>query len=214
MWATYYTTLFLSLLLGCAASAQAQTPTPDNPPAGQTPAAAPAPPPPSPLRQWGTEFSFMLDGYVDKNFNDPPSGFNGLRNFDVRSNMPHVNMGMITIDHSPAPIGFHLDVGFGETFDVIHSGNRDPQAWKYFKQAYVSVKPKSWHGVELDAGEFVSSAGAEVIETNQNFNYSGSWSSVWPEPTPTLDFGCNTPSAPTSPGVFRWSTAGTTSNLL
>src|ERR1019366_3189775 len=103
---TYCTTVVLGFLWGGAAAVPAQTP--DNAPAGQTPAAAPAPapPPPSPLRQWGTEFSFMFDGYVDKSFNDPPSGFNGLRGFDVRSNMPHVNMGMIAIDHSPAPIAF------------------------------------------------------------------------------------------------------------
>ena len=124
----------------------------------------------------------MFDGYVDKNFNNPPSGFNGLRNFDVRADTAHVNMGMITIDHAPAPVGFHLDVGFGETFDIIHAGNRDPGAWRYFKQAYISVKPKSWHGVEIDAGEFVTSAGAEVIETNQNYNYSRSLLFAWAVP--------------------------------
>jgi hypothetical protein len=124
----------------------------------------------------------MFDGYVDKAFNNPPSGFNGLRNFDVRADTAHVNMGMITIDHAPAPVGFHLDVGFGETFDIIHAGNRDPEAWKYFKQAYISVKPKSWHGVEIDAGEFVTSAGAEVIETNQNYNYSRSLLFAWAIP--------------------------------
>src|ERR1035441_5780569 len=101
------------------------------------PAAAPAPaapaPPKSPLTQWGTDFSFMFDGYVDKNFNDPASGFNGLRNFDLRSDTAHVNMGMLTIDHAPAPLGFHADVGFGETFDVIHSSSRDPEDWKYVK---------------------------------------------------------------------------------
>ncbi len=178
---TYFATLVAgSIVLGGMAVAQAQTP--DNPPAGSTPTAAPAPPPSSPLRQWGTDFSFMFDGYVDKSFNNPPSGFNSLRNFDVRSNMPHVGMGMITIDHAPAPIGFHLDVGFGETFDIIHAGNRDPESWKYFKQAYVSVKPKSWHGVELDAGEFVTSAGAEVIETNQNWSYSHSLLFAWAIP--------------------------------
>src|SRR5664279_5347576 len=53
--------------------------------------------------------------------------------------MPHVSMGMITIDHSPAPIGFHLDMGFGETLDAIHSGNRDPKPGKYFKAAYISA---------------------------------------------------------------------------
>lgn len=157
----------LGCLLCCASSVAAQTP--DTPP-------------PSPLRQWGTEFTFLFDGYVDKNFNNPPSGFNALRSFDVRSNMPHVSMAAIEIDHAPAPIGFRLDVGFGEAFDIIHAGNRDPQAWKYFKQAYVSVKPKSWHGVELDFGEFASSAGAEVVETNQNFNYSRSLLYVYAQP--------------------------------
>jgi hypothetical protein len=195
MRATYYSTLLLSFLLGGAAAVQAQTP--DNPPA------APTAPPPSLLRQWGTEFSFMLDGYIDKNFNDPPSGFNGLRNFDVRSNTPHISMGMVTIDHAPAPVGFHLDVGFGETFDIIHAGNRDPEAWKYFKQAYVSVKPKSWHGVEFDAGEFVSSAGAEVIETNQNFNYSRSLIYVWAEPYSHTGFRLQYPIGAHFTGSFQ-----------
>ncbi len=187
MWITYCRSLAVAFLLGGAVVVQAQTP--DNPPDGQTPPAAPAaaapapaPPPPGSLHQWGTDFSLMFDGYVDKAFNSPSSGFNGLRNFDVRANTVHVNMGMITIDHAPAPVGFHLDVGFGETFDIIHSGNRDPQAWKYFKQAYLSIKPKSWHGVEIDAGEFVTSAGAEVIETNQNYNYSRSLLFAWAIP--------------------------------
>src|ERR1035438_7266150 len=144
--------VFLCISLACLLSATLAF-------AQEAPPAAPAPAPPkSPLTQWGTDFSFMFDGYVDANFNDPASGFNGLRNFDLRADTAHVNMGMITIDHGPAPVGFHLDVGFGETFDVIHSSSRDPEAWKYFKQAYVSLKPKSWHGLEIDAGEFVTSA--------------------------------------------------------
>lgn len=137
--------------------------------------AAPAPPAPkSPFTQWGTDFSFLFDGYVDANFNHPDSGFNQLRNFDFRADTVHVNMGKITIDRAPGPVGFHLDVGFGQTFDVIHSTDRAPEALKYFEQAYISLKPKSWHGLEVDAGEFVTSAGAEVIETNQNWNYSRS----------------------------------------
>src|ERR1035438_4215845 len=186
----YCAILIAELLLGCAVVVQAQTP--GTPPAEQTPApqapagapaaAAPAPVDPGPLHRWGTDFTFMFDGYVDTNFNNPPSGFNGLRNFDVRADTAHLNMGMITIDHAPAPVGFHLDVGFGETFDIIHAGNRDPNAWKYFKQAYLSFKPKSWHGIEIDLGEFVTSAGAEVIETNQNYNYSRSLLFAWAIP--------------------------------
>jgi hypothetical protein len=203
---TNYTPFVIAFLVGGAAFVQAQTP--DSPPAGQTPAgasAAPVPPPPDPgpLHQWGTDFSLMFDGYVDKSWNSPPSGFNGLRNFDVRANTAHVNMGMITIDHAPAPVGFHLDVGFGETFDIIHAGNRDPEAWKYFKQAYVSVKPKSWHGVEIDAGEFVTSAGAEVIETNQNYNYSRSLLFAWAIPYSHTGFRLQYPIGAHFTGSFQ-----------
>ena len=186
------TSFIIGVFLGCGLIVQAQTTTDTTtdeqapaPAASAAPApapAVPAPPPPSPLRQWGTEFSFMFDGYVGKFFNDPPSGFNGLRNFDVRANTPHVAMGMLTIDHAPAPVGFHIDVGFGETFHIIHAGNRDPDAWHYFKQAYLSLKPKSFHGVEIDVGEFVTSAGAEVIESNQNYNYSRSLLFAWAIP--------------------------------
>ena len=163
-----------------------QTPssgTPEQQAAAPSAAAQPAPTPTkSPLTQWGTDFSFLFDGYVDANFNDPASGFNGLRNFDMRANTAHVNMGMMTIDRAPAPVGFHVDLGFGQVFDVIHSADRDPEAWKYFQQAYVSVKPKSWHGLEIDAGQFVTSAGAEVIATNQDWNYSRSLLFAWAIP--------------------------------
>jgi len=147
-------------------------------------AAAPTAPasPKSPLTQWGTDFSFLFDGYVDWNYTNPASGFNGLQNFDFRADTAHVNLGKITIDRAPAPIGFHLDVGFGETMDAIHAADRDPNAWKYFEQAYVDLKPKSWHGLEIDAGQFVTSAGAEVIETNQNWNYSRSLLFAWAIP--------------------------------
>jgi hypothetical protein len=176
-----------SMLIGAAAAQTTSTntdQTPDQAPAAQTPAAAPAPTPPpkSVLTQGGMDFSFMFDGYVDLNTNHPDGGWNALRNFDMRANTAHVNMGMISIDRAPGPVGFHLDVGFGEVFDVIHATDRAPDAFKYFKQAYVSLKPKSWHGVEIDAGEFVTSAGAEVIESNQNWNYSRSLLFAWAIP--------------------------------
>ena len=199
------------LVLGGAAAAQTPTtadstsPAPAAAASPAAPAAAPAPAPvdPGPLHEWGTDFSFMFDGYVEHNFNDPPSGFNGLRNFDVRSDMPHLNMAMITIDHPAAPLGFHLDVGFGETFDIIHTGNRDPEDWKYFKQAYISVKPKGWHGVEIDAGEFVTSAGAEVIETNQNYNYSRSLLFAWAIPYSHTGFRVQFPVGAHFTGSFQ-----------
>jgi hypothetical protein len=160
-------TVLSSVLSGQEAE---QAPVPQAP---APPAAAPAAAK-SALTQGGMDFSFLFDGYVSGNFNHPDSGYNQLRNFDYRADTLHVNMGKITIDRAPAPIGFHLDVGFGQTFTNIHASDRAPEALKYFEQAYVSLKPKSLHGLQIDAGEFVTSAGAEVIETNANWNYSRS----------------------------------------
>jgi hypothetical protein len=94
-------------------------------------------------------------------------------------------------------------VGFGEAFDIMHAGNRDPEAWKYFKQAYVSLKPKALHGVELDAGEFVTSAGAEVIESNQNFNYTRSLLFAWAVPYSHTGFRLQFPAGPHFTGSFQ-----------
>jgi Putative beta-barrel porin-2, OmpL-like. bbp2 len=182
--------MFTGMITGVASAQQSAADTDQAPvqaPAAQTPAAAapaatPAPPPKSPFTQGGMDFSFLFDGYVTGNFNSPNSGLNQLQNFDFRANEAHINMGKITIDRGPAPVGFHLDVGFGQAFDWIHSTDRAPEAFKYFEQAYVSFKPKSWHGVEIDAGEFVTSAGAEVIETNANWNYSRSLLFSWAIP--------------------------------
>jgi len=159
-----------------------------------TPPPAPAATAPTPAKsdftQGGMDFSFYLDGYVNGSYNHPNSGFNDFRNFDFRADTAHVNMGKVTIDRAPSPVGFHLDVGFGQTFDWIHATDRAPNAFKYFEQAYISVKPKSWKGVQIDAGEFVTSAGAEVIEGSANFNYSRSLLFSWA--IPYYHFGIRT----------------------
>lgn len=180
------------LCIGCVflitAAVQAQAP--ENPaaaqlPASTTPAATPTPTPtpaPSAWTHWGTDFSVLLDGYADTNLNHPDSGYNTLRNFDVRADTAHFNMGKFTIDHAPAPFGFHVDLGIGQAFDIIHATDRAPEGMKYLEQVYVSLKPKQWKGFQIDAGKFVTSAGAEVIETNANWNYSRSLLFAWAIP--------------------------------
>ena len=176
------------LMVGTAA---AQTGTPSDTQTATAPAAAPAAPaPPSAYHQVGMDFSCLFDGYVDANFNNPSSGWNSLRNFDMRSDTLHFNMGKITIDRAPGPVGFHLDVGFGEIFSVIHAADQAAKGLKYIEQAYVDFKPKSWKGVEVDVGEFVSAAGAEVIDVNQNWNYSRSLLFAWA--VPYYHFGIRT----------------------
>lgn len=140
----------------------------------QPQASAPAPPA-SPTWSIGTiDFSGLVDGYYTFNNNHPASGFNQLYNFNERANQFSLNMLKLTASHDADPVGFRVDLGFGRAFDTIHATEKSPEIFRYVEQAYVSVKPKSWKGFEADFGDFVTSAGAEVIETKDNWNYSRS----------------------------------------
>ncbi len=76
--------------------------------------------------------------------------------------------------HSPDPVGFELDLGYGETMTQISTSNGDSFFDKFVEQAIVEFKPTKAKGFEMDFGKFVTSAGAEVIESYSNWNYSRS----------------------------------------
>ena len=52
------------------------------------------------------------------------------------------------------------------------------------------AKPKNTHGTEIDFGQFVTSAGAEVIESPSNWNYTRSLLFAWA--IPYYHFGLKT----------------------
>lgn len=159
-----------------AGSAFGQAPAPAPAPA---PAAAPAPPP------WSVgpiDFSGLVDGYYDFNFNHPASATNGLYNFDTKANQFSLSMAKLTMSHSADPVGFQVDFGFGKAFDIVNGGEPGIGI-KNIEQAYVSWKPKGKDsGFQMDFGKFVTSAGAEVIEANANWNYSRSLLFAWAIP--------------------------------
>jgi hypothetical protein len=161
----------LSLPVLVSAAVWAQTPAPAA--TDQTPPAAA----PAPASEWSVgpiNFSGLVDGYYSLNFNHPESRVNNLRNFDVKANQFSLNMAKITLEHAPDPLGFRVDLGFGRAFDMIHATEKAPDIFRYLEQAYVSFKPPKAKGFQVDFGEFVTSAGAEVIETHSNWNYSRS----------------------------------------
>ena len=171
-----------ALLFNAAVAGMAQTNPPADGPAESQPAPAPPPPPPAAWSLGPFDVSGMVDGYYSLGFNHPAGHVSVLRNFDDKANQPELNMAMLTLDRAPKPIGAHVDVGFGRAFDIFSATEKDVTPMRFFKQAYVSVKPASWKGVELDFGRFVTSAGAELIESNANFNYSRSLLFVWCAP--------------------------------
>lgn len=157
--------------------ASAQTPTPDTPAApATTPAAATAPAPPA-AKPWHIgplDVTGFADGYYTYNSNDPTESANGktndLYNFNDDANQPGLSAAKLTLNHDPAPIGAHFDFLYGRTNRLINA----PNQLDFVEQAYISAKPPSAKGFEVDLGKFVTSAGAEVIEAKDNWDYSRS----------------------------------------
>jgi hypothetical protein len=126
------------------------------------------------MRWGGIDFSGMVDGYYSFNNNHPLSRLNTLYNFDDHTNEVELNLLKLTMSRDPAPIGFRVDVGLGRAFELMHTPTPYPDGFRFIEQAYISVKPKNWKGLEVDLGDFVTSAGAEVIEAKDDWNYSRS----------------------------------------
>jgi Putative beta-barrel porin-2, OmpL-like. bbp2 len=140
------------------------------------PASTPAPASGPPAFALGPiDFGGLLDGYYNWNFNHPVAG-NQLYNFDAFANQFALNMAKLSISHTANPVGFEIDIGFGQGFDIIHATDpaRTIPFLRNIEQAYFSWKPLQGRALELDFGQFVSSVGAEVFETNSNWNYSRS----------------------------------------
>jgi len=152
-----------------AAPAPAST-TPDTTTPAATPAAAPAAP------TWSVgpvDLSGFIDVYYSYNANRPSSEINQLYNFDDYTDQFNLEAAKLTLNHDPDPVGAHLDVIFGRTNTDIHANSSFEGADdSYIEQAFISVKPPKAKGFEIDFGQFVTSAGQEVIETMSNWSYS------------------------------------------
>ena len=121
------------------------------------------------------QVSGLVDGYYSFNFNHPASRTNTIRNFDVRANQFSLNFAKLSLQHAPAPVGFTLELAAGRAMEVFHATEpAGTDVYDYMLQAYVSLKPESWGGLQFDFGKFVTAAGAEVTETFPNWNYSRS----------------------------------------
>jgi hypothetical protein len=181
--------------LTASLTAVAQTPAtpapaPEQAPASApaTPAQAPAPPAaPAAAPTWTVgpmDISGLIDGYYSYNANRPSDAANGqindLYNFNDKTDQFNLSEARLTLNHDPDPVGAHVDVFYGRTNTLVNGGSHDQG--DYIEQAFISLKPAKAKGLELDFGKFVTSAGAEVIESKDNWNYSRSILFAWAIP--------------------------------
>ena len=125
------------------------------------------------------------DAYLVGNANRPPDGDNLLRNFDTRSGEVRLNYMELAFERRVSDqqaFGFRVDVGAGPTATMVGASEPGPEELKYLQQAYASVRAPIGSGLTVDVGKFVTPAGAEVIETQDNWNYSRSLLFAWAIP--------------------------------
>jgi hypothetical protein len=195
--------------MAIALTAGAQTPAPAAAPAAapaQAPAAAPAPAAPAAAPTWSVgpmDLSGYIDGYYSFNFNRPNTSMgdfdqlNQLYNFNDKTDQFELSAAKLTLNHSPDPVGAHVDFIYGRTNDLINNAASNTTTTTfvasqlpYLEQAFLSIAPPKAKGFELDFGKWVTSAGAEVIEAKDNWNYSRSL--LFVNAIPYWQFGART----------------------
>lgn len=157
----------------------------DASPAPAEPAAVPAAPQGSAPPTWSAgpiNFSGAVDIYYTYNANHPASMTNGFYNFNSEANQFDLNLLKIALSHDADPVGFRIDLGYGNTMQLYSAFDNDGGFNQYVEQAYLSWKPAGGKGFQADFGKFVTSAGAEVVENYTNWNYSRSILFAWAIP--------------------------------
>jgi hypothetical protein len=181
--------------------AEAPPPAPPPPPPAPAPVAevAPAPaaaPAAAPAKTWKDFLTLegLADSYWMMNFAHGDSTLNGpqLRQFDVASNSFSLSYLKLGVGAAVENVSFRADLGYGHTGAIINgasysggpasvgmgmstptsalTGSLYSNAF-IVQQAFASI---TFGQLTLDFGKFVTTAGAEVIESNKNWMYSRS----------------------------------------
>jgi hypothetical protein len=137
-----------------------------SPALAQDPAPAATPPP--------IEVNAFVDAYYTYNFNGVDPTF---RTFDVQHNTFSLSLAEVNLGKAVSPesrVGFRADLDFGKTADLVAAFEPEEngqEIYKHVQQAYLSLLTGK---VQWDVGKFVTPIGAEVIESQDNWNYTRS----------------------------------------
>jgi len=129
----------------------------------------------------GVQLSGFVDTAYTYSFNEANSFGNTLRVFDTEASgfTPHnAQLVLEKAAEEGSPVGFKTALMFGEDAEVVGgvttglggTGNEFE-----IQQAYVEYLAPIGNGLDIIAGKFATLAGAEVIESMDNWNYSRSF---------------------------------------
>ncbi len=168
-----------------ATTAAVATPAPAAAPA----AAAPAPNPLAGITSvlGGVNLTGVVDAYYGYNANHPSISHNGgtlNEPFTFVNNQFSLNLLELQLDKpvdKESRLGFRTAFFWGQAANAVNNtGNSyfapdlasSTNAAQYLKEAYLSYFAPIGKGLQLDVGKWATPTGVEVIEGNQNNNYS------------------------------------------
>jgi hypothetical protein len=125
-------------------------------------------------------FYGYLEGSYAQNFNNPSNRINQLRIFDVNSNQFRPNLAQFVLEREVKAeatgldrVGFRVKFNAGRDSDFI--GGTNLSTWADFQEFYGQYLAPVGRGLNLQAGQFNSVVGYEVVESPRNAHYSRSW---------------------------------------
>jgi hypothetical protein len=121
------------------------------------------------------------DVYYGYDYNHPEDNQSGLRAFEAPTNGFAFNMAELILDKpadatsAESRLGYHVSVGYGQAARVVNGSDDFGDGSNFFvKEAYFDYLAPIGKGLTITVGKFVTPIGAEVIESNANWNYSRS----------------------------------------
>lgn len=127
----------------------------------------------TPSWRQGLNWQVFVDAYAAYNGNEPnrrqaPSS---VRAFDVHNGFSLAWAGF-NLDYQKKQFGATAHLRFGPSAKIYNSGE-EVMGLEFVKQAYASYKPRFFGArLSLDLGKFDTPYGAEVAESQGNFNYT------------------------------------------
>jgi hypothetical protein len=138
-----------------------------------------------------TTLSGFVDAYYSYNSNQPANRINQYHNFEINSAQFGLNMIELVADKAPDPtasrLGYHVALGFGQAINQVNAteigpGGTELNFAQYLKEGYMEYLAPVGKGLQINVGKFVTPAGAEVIESKDNWNYSRGLLFAWAIP--------------------------------
>ena len=121
------------------------------------------------------------DVYYSYDYNHPQTNLAGLRSFEAPTNGFNFNMAELILDKAPdamtteSRLGYHVSAGYGYGAKIVNGSDNNgfgDGSNFFLKEAYLDYLFPVGKGLTLTVGKFVTPMGAEVIESNANWNYS------------------------------------------